>query len=120
GSGRLRRGGLTSRYEQAAFHALCADLAARISTRPAEEDLDRGQRHAEQAAAALREAVAGGFRNGAVLEADPDLGAIRSRDGFQTVLRGLKEKSRVEAAPRKDQPPANGQPQTRSATADVR
>src|SRR5262249_20360192 len=120
GSGRLRRGGLTSRYEQAAFHALCADLAARISTRPAEEDLDRGRRHAEQAVVALREAVAGGFRNVAVLESDPDLGAIRSRDDFQTVLRGLKEKTRGAVAAQDDQTWANERLESRPTTAGAR
>jgi hypothetical protein len=99
---RLAANGAMSRYEQAALHALCADLAARISPRPAEEDLDRGRRHAEQAVAALREAVASGFRNVAVLESDPDLGAIRSREDFQTVLRELKEKTRGDVAPQEE------------------
>jgi serine/threonine-protein kinase len=117
---RLTTNGLTTGYEQAAFHALCADLAARISTRPAEEDLNRGRRHAEKAVAALREAVAGGFRNAAVLESDPDLGAIRSRDDFQTVLRGLKEKTRGAVAPQEDQTRANERLKSRPTTAGVR
>jgi serine/threonine protein kinase len=119
-SERLTANGAMTRYEHAAFHALCADLAARISTRPAEEDLDRGRRHAEQAVAALREAVAGGFRNAAVLESDPDLGAIRSRDDFQSVLRGLKEKTRGEVAPQNDQTRANQRLESRPTTADAR
>jgi eukaryotic-like serine/threonine-protein kinase len=41
---------------------------------------------ADRAMAALRRAVAGGFRNVAQMRADTDLDALRSRDDFRLLL----------------------------------
>ncbi len=91
-------------YEQAASHALCAALIARV---PTPEDPDRGRRHAEQAVAMLRNAVASGFHNIDVLVSDPDLAAIRSRTDFQSLIQDLRRRPAADAASDAD-PPADG------------
>jgi eukaryotic-like serine/threonine-protein kinase len=51
----------------------------------------RRQIYADRAMEVLRKAVHGGFANQEILQSDPDLAAIRSRDDFQKIVKEIDE-----------------------------
>jgi serine/threonine protein kinase len=79
------------RYNLACYRALLAGVAVDSGSgmTPAE-----GEAAADQAMVALRQAVAGGWRNLANLKSDPDLDALRSRPDFRQLVKELETKSR--------------------------
>jgi serine/threonine-protein kinase len=107
---RLSEGDVLDVYETACMQALSAPLIGVEQARPSDVDQALRRQYAVRAVESLRRAIAGGFHGLRQVESEEDFEAIRSRDDFQALLRGLKEKSRAEAAPRKDQPQANEHP----------
>jgi len=71
-------------YDLACVYALCA-AAARA-------DENQAGAYADRAVELLRRAVATGFNDARRLKKDPNLGAIRARDGFQKLLGELEKK----------------------------
>ncbi len=70
--------------------ALCVRAAEEDSGLPAAEREKVSQKYADQAVAALREAVRRGDRNIARMRNEPDLDPIRQRPEFQELLRELR------------------------------
>jgi serine/threonine-protein kinase len=81
-------------YETACMQALSAALIGAEKPQPSDEDRALRRRYADRAVESLRQAVAGGFGNAAQIASEEDFDAIRSREDFQALLLGLKEKSR--------------------------
>ena len=65
---------------------LCARPAVDGGAPPSDAERAECRRHADAALAALRQAIAAGFRNAAKLRVSDALAAVRDRDDFQAVL----------------------------------
>ena len=72
--------------------ALCIPLASPASAGASEAETDRSRKYAELAMDALRRAIASGFRDPALLRAEPDLEPIRSREDFRQTLADLMDR----------------------------
>jgi tetratricopeptide (TPR) repeat protein len=77
-------------YNLACYYALLAGVAAEPG---AEMSAAEGQTAAEQAMAALRQAVAAGWRNAAHMKIDTDLDALRPCLDFQQLMQELEKKN---------------------------
>jgi hypothetical protein len=71
-------------YNLACIHSRLGTLAASELT--GEAARAQADVHADRAIAALRRAVAAGYRQIKVIRKDPDLAPLRSRDDFQLIL----------------------------------
>jgi hypothetical protein len=90
---RLEAGNPTGLYNVTCALALCVPAVGKGKTDlSAQEQADR-KTYADQAMAALKVAVAAGFRDAAHMRKDPDLAAIRSRADFQQLMQSLEEPS---------------------------
>ncbi len=93
------------RYNLACNLALCIPLiGAKEGTQGvldpeavSPSDRVRRQIYGERAIEVLRKAVRGGFANNEILQSDPDLAAIRSRDDFQKIVKEIDEESAGDA-----------------------
>jgi serine/threonine-protein kinase len=76
---------------EAAYNMACGLAQTSTIADPAEGPAaaDRQRRDADRAMAALRRAIAMGFRNSDALRNDPDLDSLRSRPDFQDLLMDL-------------------------------
>jgi serine/threonine-protein kinase len=93
---RIDRDVLANHYDLACIRSLSSDLV-RLDKNDAAA-AEQSRRLADRAMDALRQAVAGGFRDVAWIEKDPDLAPLRSRDDYKALIAGLK--ARNEAPPR--------------------
>ena len=76
-------------YELACYRARLAEVAAASGSGVTAAE---GQAAADQALAALRQAVAAGYRNVAHMKSDTDLDALVPRPDFQQLLQELEAK----------------------------
>jgi serine/threonine-protein kinase len=86
-------------YDLACVRALCAGLVGAGRPEPTVEDQAGRQRYGDRALAALRDAVAGGFKSASMIETDPDFDAIRARPEFQAILAELKAQRPARSTP---------------------
>ena len=77
-------------YKAAGFFARCVPLAEKDDKLPEARRKELAQSYAEQALAALRQAVAKGYKDVAHLKSDTDLDALRQRDDFKLLLKELE------------------------------
>ena len=81
------------RYLLAAARTVsCISLLSKMADLPAEEKASRSRAHADKAVELLKKAVAGGFRNAALLEHARDLAPLHGRPDFQKLVAELKKK----------------------------
>jgi tetratricopeptide (TPR) repeat protein/tRNA A-37 threonylcarbamoyl transferase component Bud32 len=78
-------------YDAAGFLARCAQLAAKDDKLPAARRQELAKAHADRALAALRQAVARGYKDVAHLKKDPDLDPLRDRADFRRLLADLEK-----------------------------
>jgi serine/threonine-protein kinase len=85
-----------STYELACARALCSAVVGegKSEVTPAERAAKR--RYADEALAALRQAVAEGWASVAWMDRDPDLDALRGRPEFERLMRDLRAGSKTE------------------------
>jgi tetratricopeptide (TPR) repeat protein len=80
------------RYLLAAARTVnCFPLLSNVTDLSAEEKARRARAHADKAVELLKKAVAGGFRNAALLEQARDLAPLRGRPDFQKLVAELKK-----------------------------
>jgi serine/threonine-protein kinase len=96
---RIDRDVLANHYDLACVRSLSSDLL-RLDRDDASGAAE-SRRLADRAMDALRQAVAGGYRDLAWIEKDTDLAPLRSRDDYKALVTGLK---------------ASGQPRTTAST----
>jgi serine/threonine-protein kinase len=90
-------------YKAVGFFGRCIPLAERDSKLSEARRPELAHSYAEQALAALRQALAKGYKDLAQLKKDKDLDPLRSRDDFQKLLAGLEQEMSKEKL--KDKPP---------------
>jgi serine/threonine protein kinase len=73
-------------FNIACFLALCARPASDPGRAPGAVELLECRRHADAAIAALRQAIAAGYRNAASFKLRDELSALRNRDDFKAIL----------------------------------
>jgi tetratricopeptide (TPR) repeat protein len=76
-------------YELARNLALCIPIVAEGHAEPIAEQQAERKKYADRAVDALRRAVAVGFRDLARMRKDADLGPLRARPDFQTLVADL-------------------------------
>jgi hypothetical protein len=91
------------RYKAACVLAGCTPLAAKDAKLPEARRQELAKEYADRAVAALRQAVADGYRDAAQLRKDPDLDPLRGRDDFRKLLAEL-EKRASKGKPQGNQP----------------
>jgi serine/threonine protein kinase/tetratricopeptide (TPR) repeat protein len=74
--------------------ARCVRLAESDKQLPEAQRLELAQTYGDHAMVALRQAVAAGYQDTALLKADADLGALRARRDFQKLLAELEAKTK--------------------------
>jgi serine/threonine protein kinase/Tfp pilus assembly protein PilF len=84
-------------YKAAGFFARCIPLAEKDAKLPEAKRKELAQSYADQALEALRQAVAKGYKDAALMKKDTDLDPLRGRDDFQKLL------AEVEAAAKPEQ-----------------
>jgi tetratricopeptide (TPR) repeat protein len=89
----------TDPYNAACLLARCVPLAERDSQQPEARRRELATAYSDRAVAALRQAVQGGFKDGAWIEKDKDLASLRGRADFQKLLKDLQDKTRAEGKP---------------------
>jgi serine/threonine protein kinase len=73
-------------FNIACFLALCARPAGDPGSAPSAVERGECRRHADAAMAALRQAIAAGYRNAASFKLRDELSALRNRDDFKAIL----------------------------------
>jgi serine/threonine protein kinase/tetratricopeptide (TPR) repeat protein len=84
----LKRTDPESLYQSAYFRAVCAAVIRETDTTPAGEA--NAIEQADQAMAWLKQAIAAGFTNVALIKTDKDLDALRDREDFKKLLAELE------------------------------
>jgi serine/threonine-protein kinase len=99
-------------FHFAVLLGLCARPAVDSGAPPSDTERAECLHHADAALAALRQAIAAGFRNAETLRVCDELAAIRDRDDFQTVLVQAEAGARDPASTRgpTSTPPAETSP----------
>jgi serine/threonine-protein kinase len=90
-------------YKAAGFFCRCSALAEKDTKLPQARRQELAGSYAEQALAALRQALAKGYKDLANLKKDKDLDPLRSRDDFRKLLAKLEQEVGKEKL--KDKPP---------------
>jgi eukaryotic-like serine/threonine-protein kinase len=80
-------------YDLGCALALCSNLAGQVESGSAEVKRDESRRFADQAMAALQQAVRQGWKDAEGMERDPELAAIRARADFRDLIRSLQPAS---------------------------
>jgi serine/threonine-protein kinase len=88
---------LANWYDLACVRCLSSDLVR--SGAADQAAAERSGRLADRAMEALRQAVAGGYRDFAYIEKDTDLDILRSRDDYRALIAELKTKATSPASP---------------------
>jgi serine/threonine-protein kinase len=81
-------------YTAAGFFARCVPLAEKDAKLPDGKRKELAQSYADQALAALRQAVARGYQDADHMKKNKDLDPLRGRDDFQKLLAGLEAAAR--------------------------
>jgi serine/threonine-protein kinase len=79
------------RYKAACVLAGCVPLAAKDAKLPEARRQELAKEYADRAVAALRQAVADGYKDAAQLRKDPALDPLRGRDDFKKLLADLEK-----------------------------
>ena len=79
------------RYNAACFLAGCVPLAAKDAKLPEARRQELARGYADRALAALRQAVADGYRDAAHMKKDTDLDPLRARADFKKLLADLEK-----------------------------
>jgi len=80
-----------SRDQNILYGCVCVHALASVAIKG---DAALAERYAARAVALLRQAVKAGYNNGQHLGKDPDLDALRSREDFRALLKGLTSRKR--------------------------
>jgi tetratricopeptide (TPR) repeat protein len=81
-------------HEAARALARCSALVGKVKTDLTAEEQTQRRRYADEALAALRQAIAHGYKNLTELKEGQDLAPLRSREEFQKLLAELETKTR--------------------------
>jgi serine/threonine protein kinase/tetratricopeptide (TPR) repeat protein len=84
-------------YYLACFRAIYAGLIGHAKARLSDEEASERREQADQAMAALKQAVAKGYANVEFMKNDKDLAALRGRRDFKALIVRLEDEARVRA-----------------------
>jgi serine/threonine protein kinase len=91
----VNRAAYADRFWAAEYLGRCAVLAAKDENLAPDQRAALAEDYSGQAVERLRQAVQQGFKNVDLLRRDPDFESLRSREGFQRLIRELEDKKEV-------------------------